>query len=530
MEIRIYYEAYEQANHFLRRTIERALGDIPVRLVKLSRPSATSVVAESIRDALHFKDPDALITWVEDDVERPLALIEFSTAVETEDHDLQRFDAFLSAALAKAPMIKIYAARQSRSTGFGGNLNYDRALPFRVLLQHRDTPAFQITWPLLDEFTAARHDEHIACPPDLDDFDDLLRSLWEIRNRAESVARAILENEDALPEGAREELARFRQPISYELREGSTRLFPEGQDTVLKFNRWGHAMDPERGMAWFYRAVFDRKLIGHLTDKTAVTTAEAYDNFCRATGFDRDRLHEPRDEGTVDVTAHLASSVLSRPGLSIFMNCRRFRIFDQEGDLLVDLEWSGEPRVPHRGEGGPVTELRAAETLSEDEVTYVVAYDILRPNGFQLLSLSYPGDQGSFALLTGDPGRKVRRSYIDIIAFRQREALNLTESKGPYSTAQVEDAVEKVVIWKVDDEFRTVLTDRVGEVVDYGGEPIIVSVAFADKPVRRLTSRLNDLDYFVVVGPERWRLWMSDNSLPFSIREGETSLIERWRY
>jgi hypothetical protein len=530
VEIRIYYEVYEQANHFLRRAIERAIGDLPIRLVKLTRVSSTSVVAESIRVALHFKDPDALITWVEDGVERPLAFIEFSTAVETEDHDLQRFDAFLSAAMAGAPIIKIYASRQSRSTGYGGNLNYDRALPFRVMLQHRNTPAFQITWPLADAHTAARHDEHIACPPDLDEFDELLRSLWEIRNRARSVAQAVVEDEDELPQSARDLLKSFRQPIGYELRAGSTRLFEQDGDIVLKFNRWGHAMDPERGMAWFYHAVFDRKLVGHLTDKTALTTADAYDNFCRATGFDRDRLHEPNDAGTVDVTQHLAASVLSRPGLSIFTNCRKFCIHSMDGDLLVDLEWTGDPPVPHVGESGPTTKLRPAETLSEDEVTYVVAHDVLRPNGFQLLALSYPGDQGSFALLTGDPGRTVRRSYIDVIAFRRTEALSLTESKGPYNTSQVEEAVEKVLIWRVDDEFRTVLTNRVGEVVEYGGEPIIVSVAFADRPVRRLTSRLNDLDYFVIVGADRWRLWASDDTLPFAIREGSTSLVERWRY
>ena len=53
--------------------------------------------SKKIAPIIYWKDPDILISLVKDDVEHPLVLLEFSTAVFTEDHELQRFDGMLTA-------------------------------------------------------------------------------------------------------------------------------------------------------------------------------------------------------------------------------------------------------------------------------------------------------------------------------------------------------------------------------------------------------------------------------------------------
>jgi hypothetical protein len=99
---RIYYESYEQAAHYLLPALLKIVPHANFELVRLSKitKSSKSTVADSIVKSLLFKNPDSLFTVIHNNKEYPLAWLEISTAVETEDHDLQRFDSIVSASLS----------------------------------------------------------------------------------------------------------------------------------------------------------------------------------------------------------------------------------------------------------------------------------------------------------------------------------------------------------------------------------------------------------------------------------------------
>ena len=95
MDIRIYYECYEQATQFI------PVSDLPeeykVSYIKkvAQRKNHTGYsrkYSNECNKVLAVKNPDLLISCIKDNVEFPIFVVEFSTAVFTKDHELQRAD------------------------------------------------------------------------------------------------------------------------------------------------------------------------------------------------------------------------------------------------------------------------------------------------------------------------------------------------------------------------------------------------------------------------------------------------------
>lgn len=108
-EIRIYYESIEQGANYIKPIIENSLRknklNVDVKLIRLK--GSYSYYSQKVAPIIFWKDPDILITSVIDDVEYPLLLIEFSNAVFTEDHELQRFDGLVASAKNNCVYVKI---------------------------------------------------------------------------------------------------------------------------------------------------------------------------------------------------------------------------------------------------------------------------------------------------------------------------------------------------------------------------------------------------------------------------------------
>jgi hypothetical protein len=65
----------------------------------------------------------------------------------------------------------------------------------------------------------------------------------------------------------------------------------------------------------------------------------------------------------------------------------------------------------------PTPIIEVANEVDEDEVTYTIVHKILIPNGFQIISVSYPGSQGGGAVLPNpELGKAQPREYPDVIA------------------------------------------------------------------------------------------------------------------
>ena len=99
-EIRLYYESLEQAENYIKPLIESSLKkqniSIELKLIKLKGNS--SYYSKHIAPLIFWKDPDILLTCVTENEEYPFLMIEFSNAVFTEDHELQRFDGLVAGA------------------------------------------------------------------------------------------------------------------------------------------------------------------------------------------------------------------------------------------------------------------------------------------------------------------------------------------------------------------------------------------------------------------------------------------------
>ena len=105
-QFRIYYESLEQGANFIKPIIQSVVGDA-AEIVLVRRPKNASELNEgSVAALLTMTTPDALITGIYNNREYPLVLIEFTEAVTTEDHELQRTYGAIAAYLAGAYYLK----------------------------------------------------------------------------------------------------------------------------------------------------------------------------------------------------------------------------------------------------------------------------------------------------------------------------------------------------------------------------------------------------------------------------------------
>ncbi len=118
-EIRLYYESIEQGSDYLLPMISEVVPKgTNIKLVK--RPKKANQFSNgALSSIMSFTTPDALITGIKNGIEYPLANIEFTEAVKTEDHELQRTYGALASYLSETFYIKISGHKESEKE-FGG--------------------------------------------------------------------------------------------------------------------------------------------------------------------------------------------------------------------------------------------------------------------------------------------------------------------------------------------------------------------------------------------------------------------------
>jgi hypothetical protein len=527
--IRIYFEALEQAIFFLKPAVVNALGDdVEIQLIKLSRVSRTSQVAAKLMPSLGFKDPDAIISMVHEGVEIPLLWIEISTSVETQDHVLQRFDSQVASGLAKIPFVKIQARRVARAN-HGGQTKFDFKETFRILFREYGISSAQLEWPLTDDgLLAIRHSLYKACPANDLGLSDLISASYRGVLAGEDANEALLEWASRFPKNAvAKEILENTAPLDdFEEPSRSTRFYKFQNSWVLKFNRWGHAMDPERGMAWYYSRRVGAKLLGRLHDKIASTPAEAVNHFRMATGIHVEYGGEIAGS-TIDISDVVEKRNFNRSGLAIVANCSEFTVGDSEGEPLVRFTWRelADPFPKSIASLTDSTKIYEYEDFGEDEVTFVAATQIFPQNNIKVQSVSYPGAQGDFALMQGS-GRSALRTYIDLIGFKhyaEKTIVFLVESKGTNSPDVVSRDTDKILGWR-DDRVKRGLLDKflpLTQVAEY-----VAGTAYPSaKPVS--VPGADELDFVLLVSRDRWSVWAEIGSKAienFPVASGRTEL------
>jgi len=447
-EFRVYFECLEQAEHFGINPIRSATThEKPIRLIRLPG-RVTESLAKSLVAPFAMKNPDLVISCIADSKEFPLLWIEISTSVRTEDHAYQRFDSMVAASKSPMVFLKVQADRVSGNS-HGGRVDFDEAILFQVARQSLGLWGLQLEWPTTaDGRRALRDQSRKSCPPsDLGVGQILKEIVNDIKANSEIDPRSTLRS-GKLSKTYAHQLKHHVSPIPALSSGRSTRIFRVGRQWNLKFNRWGHAMDPERGASWFYHHRIGKRLSGLIHDKEAATRTDAIENFSTATGIDV-RKHAKVSGSSLDITDAVAASSPNRAGLAILENCTDFRVCNSSGKELVQFVWSGNPALAARSHPAK-TQICLTTVTNEDEVTYAVARYFLPKVGYKCHSISYPGAQGDLALLEGS-GRTTKRTYVDIIAVdavRSPSQILLVESKGKRIRSDVIKDADKVSSWR----------------------------------------------------------------------------------
>lgn len=121
-ELRVYCECYEQGLYLLDYISDNdVLRDVHHKIIYTKPNNFSAYRNDSIISKLFsHKDFDGFISIIEeDDTEHPIVAIEFSTAVPTDDHIMQRYDVMYWSTYYQTPCIKI-SPSEMNNTDFGG--------------------------------------------------------------------------------------------------------------------------------------------------------------------------------------------------------------------------------------------------------------------------------------------------------------------------------------------------------------------------------------------------------------------------
>jgi hypothetical protein len=588
--IRIYFEVLEQATELIVPLICDAWlkenERLPIQLVRANWGSSRGI--GPIETFLRWNSPDVLISVIAQEngklLEYPLLAVEFSEAVKTEDHELQRATVAIAGYWSGICVLKLSGEKTSAAR-HGGNIEFDPLVLARVLEERLGcTGYFYQPWPS-DNGALIRNPSALSCPPvgKVPLLKALIRSLvavstdrsltkWTAHEAGKSLlhraefdvdiqqyrraVRSAVATQGGLIDSVLTPANAVAEPTTYFIR----RALVSNDDTLyVKINRFDHAADPDRGVltalssVWSgpVRATYQISDRGKTRKKPALRAAfetarsaiEAFAEYSKVEGLLRWFIEEVVSKGKVggwvDCTASIEKHESSWSRSVVLRT-----LFSYSDGILVQLrrtrtEWFGiecdrsiinsHPKAASRVWQATTPQLPRPVALvtrpNEDEVTWVTVHQVLKPNGFRLLYVSFPGHQGGGAILDGlESGRTRSRTYVDIIAIAPGASTvpSLTEAKDVMNAGLIAD-VEKLKRLRTEHGLHQGLS-RLLHPSKWDGRAMLLSVAFGGEGIS--TWQPNGIDFIVVLdGRNVFRVAPFGNARKyFHLVEGDTKL------
>jgi len=580
-EIRIYFESIEQGAHFVLPLIEKILKqmklNIPIKLVKLKKNY--SYYGRKLAPIIYWKDPDLLISLVEGDIEYPLMFIEFSSAVFTEDHELQRVDGLAVATKNKTCYIKISSTKKRSPSDHGGKIRLDYMKPYKLFLDKTSIVSFHIEWPLLknSDNILDVNKNYLSSPPTITEnelselienvlsfiFSNGIEEEWMIK-----FSKYLLKNKNKLNKNSYlkswlDKLENTKVTIS--ISTSSRVAYDSSSVLVLKFNRFGHAMDPERGMLSFYGTLVSRVV----SKMTFILNNDAWykdipkeneiDEYIKKHGLKRgfdflycfmlgSGLFRNDDFKSIVSEYEKSSSECLKIDLTDFINnnflrlnkalrtiftfSKAFYIEDADRKKRVVFSWKNIEAECSLVDTNK-TVLRKLTELDEDLVTYITIHSILRPNKFKILAVSYPGAQGDrVILIEPGTGRRQKRKYVDIISYLpSKKITTLQEDKGKFSLKDIQDCINEISKYKEENSYKDGLKNfQIRFEPESLDSTIKIGVGFWSSPRFKISKikdlDLKQLDYFVYITSDmkEWKIWSTGSKNVFSNTSGDIKI------
>jgi len=569
-EIRIYYESIEQGANYIKPIIESCLRknklNVDVKLVRLKR--SYSYYSQKVAPIIFWKDPDILITSVIDDIEYPLLLVEFSNAVFTEDHELQRFDGLVASAENNCIYVKISPITKVSQSEHGGNVDFNYVGPFSLILKKFGKLFYHFDWACNDKGIVEVDKTYMSVPKEIKEFNLLIESLiktlsvkW-INDFEKEVLNIKFFKE------WKDTLNGFTLPDISSLNSSRTEWSSSRKEFILKLNRFGHAMDPERGMLAYYGTLFEKTISKMMFNDSNdawykdIPKENEIKNYIGKNGLKRayDFLycfmlgsglynsndfqkivaeHKPNKNEVleIDITDFLNSNYLqlSKAMRTIFKNSIYLVVVDKNNKQKLKLVWKSYSRDEDYSSLPQKTFIRDRTYFDEDDVTYITIHNVLKKNDFVILAVSYPGAQADrVVLIAPGTGRKQERRYIDIISYLPKKFTNLQENKGKYSPNEIQKEINELTKYKTEREYKEAINSFINRFDSIAPKVIKIGVGFwanskfTISKIKELD--IQNLDYFVYLTSDRkeWFIWSTGKDNMFKVTNGKIIIPETY--
>jgi len=528
--------------------------------------------------------PDILLTGIDKNIEYPLALLEFTEAVTTEDHELQRTYGAVASYLANVFYVKISGHKQSEKV-FGG-AEYNPYSTPKILIEKLNYEGFIIAeWKTEgNEYTLKRSNNLPACPPEIPILTDTLQSItkgfiqdtnnWyanSLKVLKQKISYKLYHSEINKSANSKVLLKTWKEREDRNNNLNKLRYFVRKEWVGAKINRFSHAMDPDRGILTFISFVFSKthsiygiyalvrprstvELKDEMTSlkslklklnsalekdeggipqwfvdelKNIVKTAKSIDeeiNFQPI--WDKYKKQIAENKVVMTIAYFLDGMYLNHNGIKLVWD--RYKMLgNAKSDFLELLK----KRFDFTRFVTPTPIEIINNEVDEDEVTYTIAHRLLIPNKFRIVSISYPGSQGGGAILPEpEKGKAQPRQYPDIIAFtpeyHKTTDVILNESKGMFNQREIEKDAQKIVRYKTDKKLQKALNETlvVAKVIDENDKiyNIIIGVAFGVKSNTPTTWKPDKVDFiFRIVDRKKWAIGIFNQKLRNLIKKIE---------
>lgn len=590
-QIRIYYESIEQGYNYIRPIVKSVAKDTEIIMVR--RPKkANDVNKGSISALLTMTTPDVLITGISNNIEYPLILIEFTEAVTTEDHELQRTYGAIAAYLAGAYYIKISAEKESEKE-FGGAKYNPYSTP-KIFIDKFNYEGYIIAnWETLpdNKYTLRRNPNYPSCPDDIVIFTDTIECVvhsflfhtndWYntgLKNLKKKESYKLYRNLVDKADGTNKLLESWVQRTDTNLNK--LRYFVSDTYISAKINRFSHAMDPDRGILTFISFLFseNRNIYGiyalvrprgnDIMKKDMTSLSIMKQKFKIAIEMDKGGLPEwlVNELNKVVQNAKSMTNVIDFQSVweehkneitenKVVLTLAYFLDGIKMNHNGIMLKWDKRKLINTTDKNFvkafaknfdftkytiPTPICKITQEVDEDEVTYSIIHKVLMPNGFNIVSVSYPGAQGSMAVLPEpEKGKAQPREYPDIIATAPKEAnidIILNESKGMFVKSQVEKDVNKMLLYKTDSNHKQALQESliVAQVINKNKElkNIVIGVSFGAISKTKTNWNPANVDFiFRIVDRENWSIGIFKQELKdlITVIEGKTSFPDIYK-
>lgn len=576
MEFRLYYESLEQALYYVLLDLKIKFPEDSFTLVRKSKQSFglrgySKAYSRAMSKVLIHKNPDMILTGIVHDVEHVLA-VEFSTAVFTKDHEQQRSDNFLLPICNRLIYIKV-SATEKDSGNHGGDTNYSPIEPFALCYQNRGVLAFHINWNVeqSNRKFVEKHSKYKSIPSNnkdfillvtiiLDEFKACLSNdfIERVNLRCETIEPFCTWISKLRAFNSFERLDRLSSSRT-EWKEFEPRI-NKSNAFVLKLNRMGHAMDPERGMLTHYstflktdsvtfisKLVFNplrdswykatpkedkiRELVG---DKKSFSVSDLIEFLILGLSLPEAEILKGLidfKKGTSDITTWVRRnySYFNSAFRSIIDHSTYLHLEDGVGNHVF-LNWDNSD-LKFDFSGLPeVTCIKRLDSIGEDEVTFLTMNSMFVQNQINPISVSYPGAQSDTPVLPDKAnGRSQQRIYVDSVGNIDSHLI-FQENKGEFKKQEVLKDINKIILFREKKSYADSV-DVFRESHGLKAGPLVLGVGFANSStIGRDISNvgIDKVDYFFIVDSKtsKWKVFSSFDGGIFKVLKSDYSLPE----